>query len=93
MHYEVFFSYLGFTESKFACVESRLSKKTHKSFLHFLYNIIINKSDLTIQQQPSLFGFISIEMAKIVVGSPSLTQPLLLYLGLGPAMLENQIWQ
>jgi hypothetical protein len=28
-------------------------------------------------------------MAKIVVGSPSLTQPLLLYLGLGPAMLDN----
>jgi hypothetical protein len=34
-------------------------------------------------------GFISIEMAKIVVGSPSLTQPLLLYPGLGPAMLDN----
>jgi hypothetical protein len=28
-------------------------------------------------------------MAKIVVGSPSLTQPLLLYLDLGPAMLGN----
>jgi hypothetical protein len=28
-------------------------------------------------------------MAKIVVGSPRLTQPLLLYPGLGPAMLEN----
>jgi hypothetical protein len=28
-------------------------------------------------------------MAKIVVGSPSLTQPLLLYPGLGPAMLNN----
>jgi hypothetical protein len=28
-------------------------------------------------------------MAKIVVGSPSLTQPLLLYPGLGPAMLHN----
>jgi hypothetical protein len=28
-------------------------------------------------------------MAKIVVGSPSLTQPLLLYPGLGPAMLDN----
>jgi hypothetical protein len=35
------------------------------------------------------FISISIEMAKIVVGSPSLTQPLLLYLGLGPAMLEQ----
>jgi hypothetical protein len=34
-------------------------------------------------------GFISIEMAKIVVGSPGLTQPLLLYPGLGPAMLDN----
>jgi hypothetical protein len=34
-------------------------------------------------------GFISIEMAKIVVGSPSLTQFLLLYLILGPAMLDN----
>jgi hypothetical protein len=31
----------------------------------------------------------SIEMAKIIVGSPSLTQPLLLYLGLGPTMLDN----
>jgi hypothetical protein len=28
-------------------------------------------------------------MAKIVVGSPNLTQPLLLYPGLGPAMLEQ----
>jgi hypothetical protein len=35
-------------------------------------------------------GFISIKMAKIVVGSPSLTQPLLLYPGLGQAMLEQQ---
>jgi hypothetical protein len=34
-------------------------------------------------------GFISIEMSKIVVGSPSLTQPLLLYSSLGPAMLDN----
>jgi hypothetical protein len=34
-------------------------------------------------------GFISIEMAKIVVGSLSLTQPLLLYTGLGPVMLDN----
>jgi hypothetical protein len=34
-------------------------------------------------------GFISIEMAKIVVDSPSLTQPLLLYPDLGPAMLDN----
>jgi hypothetical protein len=34
-------------------------------------------------------GFISIEMAKIVVGLSSLTQPLLLYPGLGPAMLDN----
>jgi hypothetical protein len=34
-------------------------------------------------------GFISIEMAKIVVGSPILTQPLLLYPGLEPAMLDN----
>jgi hypothetical protein len=34
-------------------------------------------------------GFISIEMAKIVVGSPSLTQPLLLYPGLGPAIVDN----
>jgi hypothetical protein len=34
-------------------------------------------------------GFIFIEMAKIVVGSPSLTQPLLLYLDLRPAMLDN----
>jgi hypothetical protein len=34
-------------------------------------------------------GFISIEMTKIVVGSPSLTQPLLFYPGLGPAMLDN----
>jgi hypothetical protein len=33
-------------------------------------------------------GFISIKMARIVVGSPNLTQPLL-YLGLGPAMLEQ----
>jgi hypothetical protein len=31
----------------------------------------------------------SIKMAKIVVGSPSLTQPLLLYPGLGPAILEQ----
>jgi hypothetical protein len=29
-------------------------------------------------------------MAKIVVGSPSLTQSLLLYPGLGPAMLGNR---
>jgi hypothetical protein len=28
-------------------------------------------------------------MTKIVVSSPSLTQPLLLYPGLGPAMLDN----
>jgi hypothetical protein len=28
-------------------------------------------------------------MAKIVVGSPSLTQPILLYPVLGPAMLDN----
>jgi hypothetical protein len=28
-------------------------------------------------------------MAKIVVGSSSLTQPLILYPGLGPAMLDN----
>jgi hypothetical protein len=28
-------------------------------------------------------------MAKIVVGSLSLTQPLILYPGLGPAMLDN----
>jgi hypothetical protein len=28
-------------------------------------------------------------MAKIVVGSSSLTQPLLLYPGLGPSMLDN----
>jgi hypothetical protein len=28
-------------------------------------------------------------MAKIVVGSSNLTQPLLLYLDLGPAMLEQ----
>jgi hypothetical protein len=28
-------------------------------------------------------------MARIVVGSPNLTQPLLLYSGLGPAMLEQ----
>jgi hypothetical protein len=28
-------------------------------------------------------------MAKIVVGSPSLTQPLLLYPGFEPAMLDN----
>jgi hypothetical protein len=34
-------------------------------------------------------GFISIEMAKIVVGSSSLTQLLLLYPGLGSAMLDN----
>jgi hypothetical protein len=36
-----------------------------------------------------LCGFISIEMTKIVVGSSSLIQPLLLYLGLAPAMLDN----
>jgi hypothetical protein len=36
-----------------------------------------------------LCGFISIEMTKIVVGSPSLTQLLILYLGLGPDMLDN----
>jgi hypothetical protein len=36
-----------------------------------------------------LCDFISIEMAKIVVDSSSLTQPLLLYPGLGPAMLDN----
>jgi hypothetical protein len=34
-------------------------------------------------------GFIFIEMTKIVVGSSSLTQPLLLYPALGPAMLDN----
>jgi hypothetical protein len=34
-------------------------------------------------------GFIFIEKAKIVVGSTSLTQPLLLYSGSGPAMLDN----
>jgi hypothetical protein len=28
-------------------------------------------------------------MARIVVGSPNLTQPLLLYPGLGPTMLEQ----
>jgi hypothetical protein len=28
-------------------------------------------------------------MAKIVVGSPSLTQPLLFYMGLGQVMLDN----
>jgi hypothetical protein len=31
-------------------------------------------------------------MARIVVGSPNLTQPLLLYPGLGPAMLEQHRW-
>jgi hypothetical protein len=31
-------------------------------------------------------------MAKIVVGLPILTQPLLLYPGLGPAMLEQHRW-
>jgi hypothetical protein len=30
-----------------------------------------------------------LRMAKIVVGSSSITQPLLLYPGLGPAMLEQ----
>jgi hypothetical protein len=41
--------------------------------------------------RPNVFscGFISIEMAKIVVGSPRLTQPLLLYTGLGLVMLDN----
>jgi hypothetical protein len=34
-------------------------------------------------------GFISIKMAKMVVGLPCLTQPLLLYSGLGPVMLEQ----
>jgi hypothetical protein len=34
-------------------------------------------------------GFISIKMARIVLVSPNLTQPLLLYPGLGPAMLEQ----
>jgi hypothetical protein len=34
-------------------------------------------------------GFIFIEKTKIVVGSPSLIQPLLLYSGSGPAMLDN----
>jgi hypothetical protein len=34
-------------------------------------------------------GFISIKMARIVIGSPNLTQPLLLYPGLGPTMYEN----
>jgi hypothetical protein len=36
-----------------------------------------------------LCGFISIKMARIVVSSLNLTQPLLLYPGLGPAMLEQ----
>jgi hypothetical protein len=36
----------------------------------------------------SVVGFIFIEMTKIV-GSPSLTQPLLLYPGLGRTMLDN----
>jgi hypothetical protein len=31
-------------------------------------------------------------MARIVVGSPNLTQPLLLYPGLGPAMLDQYRW-
>jgi hypothetical protein len=31
-------------------------------------------------------------MARIVVGSPNLTQPLLLYPGLEPAMLEQHWW-
>jgi hypothetical protein len=35
------------------------------------------------------YGFISIEMGKIVAGSPSLTKPLLFYPGLRPAMLDN----
>jgi hypothetical protein len=34
-------------------------------------------------------GFIFIKIARIVVGSPNLTQPFLLYLDLGPAMLEQ----
>jgi hypothetical protein len=36
------------------------------------------------------YGFISIEMAKIVIDSTSLTQSLLLYPVLGPAMLDQQ---
>jgi hypothetical protein len=40
-------------------------------------------------QKKGTSGFISIKMAKRVVGSPSLTQPLLLYPGLGPVMLEQ----
>jgi ABC-type arginine/histidine transport system permease subunit len=28
-------------------------------------------------------------MVKIIIGTPSLTQPFLLYSGLGPAMLDN----
>jgi hypothetical protein len=34
-------------------------------------------------------GFTYIKMSKIVVGSPSLTEPLIFYPGLGPAMLEQ----
>jgi hypothetical protein len=36
-----------------------------------------------------LCGFIFIKMTRIVVGSPNLTQPLLLYPGLGSGMLEQ----
>jgi hypothetical protein len=36
-----------------------------------------------------LCGFIFIEITKIVIGSPSLTQFLFLYPDLGPAILDN----
>jgi hypothetical protein len=43
------------------------------------------------ETEPKTCGFISIKMVKIVVDSPSLTQPHLLYPDLGPVMLEPTI--
>jgi hypothetical protein len=70
MYYQAFFSYLRFTESKFACVESRLSKATHKSFLHFSYNIIINKLDLTMKykiRNISCFSVYFLFLSKVLI--------------------------
>jgi hypothetical protein len=58
-----------------------LQSPPHDIPKHFVIGLLqINKDHMQV---------ISIEMAKIVVGLPSLTQPLLLYLDLEPAMLEQ----
>jgi hypothetical protein len=56
---------------------------------HTAENSFFNGTKISLGLSIDPCGFISVEMTKIVVGSSSLTQPLILYPGLGPAMLDN----